>query len=61
MTLYPPGYSGYLRGTEHGTQNVNLGVSYGYFEMGNADSYQERGLNETIAALKLMHVPEGLK
>ena len=61
VTLMPPGYTGYIRDTMLGCQHVNFGVGYNLFETKQADSFQERALSEAVAALTVMHVPEGLK
>ena len=58
--LMPPSDTGHERNYESGAFNVNLGVEYSY-EVGDYDSHQECALRETIAALTVMHVPEGLK
>lgn len=58
--LMPPSDAGHERNYESGAVNVNMGVEYSY-EVGDYDSHQERTLRETVAALTVMHVPEGLK
>ena len=46
-TLMPPGYAGHSREREHGCRSVNLGVAYSHFELGAADSFEERALNDS--------------
>jgi hypothetical protein len=53
MMLVPPGVEG-CNGEE-----VNLGSS-SYIPLDDPDSFQERALDETIAALTLMRLPVGL-
>lgn len=58
--LMPPSDAGHEPNYGSGAVNVNLGVECIY-EVGDYDSRQERTLRETVAALTVMHVPEGLK
>ena len=58
--LMPPSDMGHERNYESGAVNVILGP-WSRLEVGDYDSHQERTLRETVAALTVMHVPEGLK
>ena len=57
--LMPPSYTGHERNYASGAVAVNLGVEYSY-EVGDYNSISECTLRETIAALTVMQVPEGL-
>ena len=58
--LKPPSDTGHERNYNKGAFNVELDVKYD-FNVDDSDSYQERALRETIAAMTVMKVPEGLK
>lgn len=58
--LMPPQHTGYNRHCNDGAVCVDLCVE-GTYDLGDHDSRQERTLRETVAALTVMHAPEGLK
>jgi hypothetical protein len=56
--LMPPHQSGHDRALG---EHVNLGLAGCYFELGAADSYAERSLNQVVAALSLMQLPAAVQ